>query len=94
MLDDHAHDARKGRPVNAQAGTNKNRRQRTPTVVALISESFQLKPIRLPGRLCVPWSEFDAGTFRNTDFNVQHNRRQLTKSSWRCSLSRRYLLEQ
>jgi len=40
MLDDHADDARKGRPVNARAGTNKNRRQRTPTVVALISEGF------------------------------------------------------
>jgi len=42
-LDDHADDARKGRLVNAGAGTNKNRRQRTPTVVALISESFQLR---------------------------------------------------
>ena len=43
MLDDHADDARKGRLVNAGAGTNKNRRQRTPTVVALISESFELR---------------------------------------------------
>ena len=67
MLDDHADDARKGRPVNARGGTNV-RRQRTPTVVALMSESFQLRNRSgCRGESAVPRSEFDAGTFQNTD---------------------------
>ena len=80
MLDDHADDARKGRPVNARGGTNKNRRQRTPTVVALMSESFQLRNRSgCRGESAVPRSEFDAGTFQNTDLNVRRNKRAGTE---------------
>jgi len=54
--------------VFASGETNKDRRQRTPAVVALISEGFSSETDpAAPGRVCHPPSEFDAGTFRNTD---------------------------
>ena len=46
-----------GRLVGGGAGTNKERRPKTPAVVALVSEGLLRNPIRLD-------SECDAGTFQ------------------------------
>ena len=64
---------REGRLVAPGAGTNKDRRQRTPTVGALISEGFSSETDpAAPGRsLPSSRSEFDAGTLRNTDLMVR-----------------------
>jgi len=48
--------------------TNKERRQRTPAIVALVAEGFSAEPIRLVlDESDVFRSKRDAGTFREGD---------------------------